>query len=186
MSLTAKQRAFIGEYVKDFNATQAALRAGYSEKTAYSIGSENLKKPEIIFEVEKHLRQRVMSAEEALARLSDIARADIADFLHVDGNYVAVDVEKAKEAGKTHLIKKYKGRSRNSGEEIELHDSKDALKTLLQVYGRLRNNVTIDWRIEIVEYLRNGQLTPADVLEELGDELAIELFAQAGINASEI
>ncbi len=46
-SLTAKQERFCQEYVVDFNATQAAIRAGYSEHTAYSIGWENLRKPEI-------------------------------------------------------------------------------------------------------------------------------------------
>lgn len=45
--LTAKQRAFCEEYLIDLNATQAAIRAGYSEKTAYSIGNENLSKPEL-------------------------------------------------------------------------------------------------------------------------------------------
>ncbi|MEK4006081.1 terminase small subunit [Paenibacillus sp. FSL H3-0333] len=47
MALTAKQQRFIDEYMIDFNATQAAIRAGYSKKTAYSIGNENLSKPEI-------------------------------------------------------------------------------------------------------------------------------------------
>ncbi|MGY8856218.1 MAG: terminase small subunit [Pseudomonadales bacterium] len=46
-TLTTKQRLFVDEYIIDFNASKAALRAGYSEKTAYSIGFENLKKPEI-------------------------------------------------------------------------------------------------------------------------------------------
>ena len=41
--LTHKQRAFVSEYLKDFNATVAARRAGYSPKTASSIGHENLK-----------------------------------------------------------------------------------------------------------------------------------------------
>jgi len=45
--LTAKQESFVAEYLIDLNATQAAIRAGYSEKTAYSIGQENLTKPEI-------------------------------------------------------------------------------------------------------------------------------------------
>jgi phage terminase small subunit len=56
--LTAKQRRFCEEYVLDWNATQAAIRAGYSEKTAYSIGHENLSKPEIqayISEIQKDL-----------------------------------------------------------------------------------------------------------------------------------
>ena len=43
--LTTKQRCFVDEYLIDLNATQAAIRAGYSEKTAQRIGSENLSKP---------------------------------------------------------------------------------------------------------------------------------------------
>ena len=45
--LTAKQERFVSEYLIDLNATQAAIRAGYSEKTAQVIGSENLSKPMI-------------------------------------------------------------------------------------------------------------------------------------------
>lgn len=45
--LTAKQKRFCEEYVVDWNSTRAAIAAGYSKKTAYSIGNENLKKPEI-------------------------------------------------------------------------------------------------------------------------------------------
>lgn len=45
--LTPKQQRFVDEYLIDLNATQAAIRAGYSQKTAGAIGSENLTKPEI-------------------------------------------------------------------------------------------------------------------------------------------
>jgi phage terminase small subunit len=51
--LTDKQKAFCKEYILDWNATKAAIRAGYSEKTAYSIGSENLTKPELRAEIER-------------------------------------------------------------------------------------------------------------------------------------
>ena len=47
MELTDKQEIFCKEYIIDLNATQAAIRAGYSKSTAYSIGSENLTKPEL-------------------------------------------------------------------------------------------------------------------------------------------
>lgn len=53
MKLTAKQQRFIEEYLIDLNATQAAIRAGYSEKTAYAIGEENLRKPVIKAEIER-------------------------------------------------------------------------------------------------------------------------------------
>jgi phage terminase small subunit len=47
MALTSKQNRFVQEYLVDHNATQAAIRAGYSEKTARAIASENLAKPDI-------------------------------------------------------------------------------------------------------------------------------------------
>lgn len=50
--LTDKQLRFCDEYMLDYNATRAAIEAGYSKSTAYSIGSENLKKPEIKARIE--------------------------------------------------------------------------------------------------------------------------------------
>lgn len=47
MKLTPKQARFVQEYLVDLNATQAAIRAGYSERTAAAIGYENLQKPHI-------------------------------------------------------------------------------------------------------------------------------------------
>jgi len=47
MLLTARQRRFVGEYLLDLNATQAAIRAGYSARSASAIGCENLTKPEV-------------------------------------------------------------------------------------------------------------------------------------------
>lgn len=46
-NLTLKQQKFVSEYLKTLNATQSAIKAGYSKKSAYSIGAENLKKPEV-------------------------------------------------------------------------------------------------------------------------------------------
>ncbi len=51
--LTDKQKRFCEEYVIDWNATRSAIAAGYSENTAYSIGSENLKKPDILDYIEE-------------------------------------------------------------------------------------------------------------------------------------
>ncbi len=55
--LTPKQQRFVEEYVIDCNATQAAIRAGYSEKTAQSIGAENLTKPVIKAYIDEHLAE---------------------------------------------------------------------------------------------------------------------------------
>ena len=56
--LTAKQQVFVMEYLNDCNATQAAIRAGYSSRTAYSIGQENLKKPEIRQAIDTAMKER--------------------------------------------------------------------------------------------------------------------------------
>ena len=61
--LTPKQAAFVREYMIDLNATQAAIRAGYSEKTANRIGAENLSKPVI----QEAIQQRHKTAEEKCA-----------------------------------------------------------------------------------------------------------------------
>lgn len=62
--MNARQRRFVDEYLVDLNATQAAIRAGYSEKTAYSIGQENLKKPEI--------SSRIADAQAEIAKRTEV------------------------------------------------------------------------------------------------------------------
>ncbi len=58
MALTAKQAAFVNEYLIDLNATQAAIRAGYSKDTARAIGHENLTKPDIARVITAALAER--------------------------------------------------------------------------------------------------------------------------------
>ena len=56
--MTAKQQLFVDEYLIDLNATQAAIRAGYSEKTAQAIGAENLTKPIVSEAIAEALKSR--------------------------------------------------------------------------------------------------------------------------------
>lgn len=58
MGLTAKQQTFVEEYLIDLNATQAAIRAGYSEDTARAIGCENLTKPDIASAIAEAFKAR--------------------------------------------------------------------------------------------------------------------------------
>lgn len=62
-TLTAKQEAFIREYLVDLNATQAAIRAGYSEKTARQTATENLSKPVIAEMLQKAMDERAARTE---------------------------------------------------------------------------------------------------------------------------
>jgi phage terminase small subunit len=81
--LTPKQRRFVEEYLIDLNATQAAIRAGYSEDTASAIGWENLRKPELaeaIVAAQKARSERTqIDADWILRRLAAEAQADLAD-----------------------------------------------------------------------------------------------------------
>ncbi|WP_281085180.1 terminase small subunit [Methylophaga thiooxydans] len=87
--LTAKQKLFVLEYLKDLNATQAAVRAGYNRKTARSIGAENLTKPDITRAIEAALTERLeiskTDSAAVLQRLVDIDQLDILDILNDDG-----------------------------------------------------------------------------------------------------
>lgn len=86
--LTEKQAAFCREYLVDLNATQAAIRAGYSEATAYSIGQENLKKPEIQNEVQRLMAERSkrteIKADRVLQELAAMAFYDPAALAGVE------------------------------------------------------------------------------------------------------
>ena len=79
--LTAKQKKFCHEYLKDLNATQAAIRAGYSEETAFSIGWENLRKPLIKSYIDKQLDEVMEESKSVLKsriikELKDISFSD--------------------------------------------------------------------------------------------------------------
>lgn len=67
MGMTAKQKRFCDEYLVDLNATQAAIRSGYSEKTARKIGQENLTKPDI----KKYIEERMAEKESELIATQD-------------------------------------------------------------------------------------------------------------------
>ncbi len=89
MALTDKQEMFCREYLIDLNATQAAIRAGYSEKTARASGCENLTKPDIqnrIAELKAERNEKVnVDAAYVLRRLIEIDEMDVLDILLANG-----------------------------------------------------------------------------------------------------
>ncbi len=122
MALSDKQAIFVEEYLSCFNATHAALKAGYSPKSAYAIGHETLKKLEVAEAIKQRLSATVMSADEALMRLAEQARADIGPYIDNTGN---LDVRALKSDGKTCLIKKIvrTQRRRIAKDQTEIEDT---------------------------------------------------------------
>lgn len=83
--LTDQQRLFAEIYVRNFNATQAAIKAGYNINSAYSIGYENLRKPRVRAYIE-HLKQLkkesiMIGVDDIVERYMRIAFADMTDFV---------------------------------------------------------------------------------------------------------
>ena len=90
MKLTPKQKAFAEAYIETGNQTEAARRAGYSEKCAYSIGNENLSKPEVSAYKKERMAelesQRVASADEVMRFFSSVMRGEVKDQFGLDAS----------------------------------------------------------------------------------------------------
>jgi phage terminase small subunit len=88
-SLTLRQQKFVDEYLVDLNATQAAMRAGYSNKSARQQGSENLSKPAILEAVKEKQKERQyslgVSQSRVVLELACIAYADPRQLLDESG-----------------------------------------------------------------------------------------------------
>ena len=118
MKLTEKQKRFCDEYIKLGNAKEAAINAGYSKKTAKSMGAENLTKPDLKKYIDERMEQlaseRIMSAQEILERLSLIANAKIKETVVVANAEGYSEVEKPPDfkvqiQAMKELLKRYPG-----------------------------------------------------------------------------
>ena len=139
--ITQKQFRFVQEYLIDMNGTQAAIRAGYSPKSARNQGSRLMTNDDILSAINLAISDITMTAKEVLVRLSEIARGDIGEFLEINGTNIEINLEKVKDKDYSKIIKKVK-QKRNSyidkqGNivestvvEIELYDRLDAIEML--------------------------------------------------------
>ena len=86
--MNVKQKRFCAEYLVDLNATQAAIRAGYSPASAGSIGYELLKKPDIRARIDKGIaeqeRRTGINADRVLRELGRIAFVSAPDLVNMD------------------------------------------------------------------------------------------------------
>ncbi|CAK1241029.1 terminase small subunit [Fructobacillus cardui] len=127
MKITPKQLKWADEYIESGNATQSAIKAGYSKKTARQIGQQNLSKLVIKEYIDKRMAEidskRIMSATEAVQLLTSIARGEVKETVVVA---TPVGVEKAeKEADlKTRIsatkeiLKRYPGSDKMAEQQL--------------------------------------------------------------------
>lgn len=90
MKLTLKQQRFADEYIISGNATQAALKAGYAERSAYRTGADNLKKPQVKAYIDERLAElesaKIAKQDEVLRYLTGVMRAEsVSETVVVEG-----------------------------------------------------------------------------------------------------
>jgi hypothetical protein len=140
VSLNNRRRVFVEEYLKCWNASESARRAGYKGKSNVA-GPRLLANDSIKAEIERRLDELKMSADEVLVRLADQARASSGQFIDEHGH---IDWAKVKEQG--HLIKGISQTSR--GDKIELHDVQGALQLIGKHHGLFADDKVVTLKLE--------------------------------------
>ncbi len=128
--MNARQKRFCDEYLVDCNATQAAIRAGYSAKTAYAIGEENLRKPE--------LRQYI---DAELERLHNERTADTAEVMEYLTAVMRGEPDEASEAAEVLLVQ---------GTEVTTRDRLKAAELIGKRYGLFKEGLELTGVVPVV------------------------------------
>lgn len=171
--MTPKQEAFVREYLIDLNATQAAIRAGYSAKTAGQMGDENLKKPEIAAAIAAAMAERAsrteVTADRVVRELARIGFADMRKILKWTGNRTVMDIEEAEETGEieirhANLVTLFDSdelddeiaacisevsQTKEGALKVKLHDKQAALVTLARHLGMLNVKVEHSGAVDV-------------------------------------
>ena len=155
--MTKKQKRFVEEYLIDLNATQAAIRAGYSPHTAKDIGCENLAKPNIAAAISQAMAERSrrtgINQDRVLQELARIGFAKITDVVDPDTAKILPDASEDDLACIQSI--KIKPNEFGTEREVKLYDKKSALvdlgkhlglfKDKMELSGDMDLNITIDY-----------------------------------------
>ena len=149
--MTKKQKRFIEEYLVDLNATQAAIRAGYSPKTAKDIGCENLAKPNISDAIDKAMAERSrrtgINQDRILLELARIGLAKITDVVDPDTGKILPDASDDDLACIQSI--KIKPNEFGTEREVKLYDKKSALVDLGKHLGLFKDKVELGGDMEL-------------------------------------
>ena len=147
--MTKKQKRFIEEYLVDLNATQAAIRAGYSPDTAGSIGSENLKKPEIRARIEKAIAERSkrtgINQDRIVMELAKIALLNPKGLVNFDEATTKEDAADEDVAAVASVrVKRFPTKDGEGVErEVKMYDKTKALELLGRHLGMFKDKVEV-------------------------------------------
>ena len=157
--LTPKQQAFVEEYLVDLNATQAAIRAGYSVKNAGKIGPELLGKTRIKQAIDKAMAERSrrtgINQDRVLRELAKIAFINASDVINMDEATIRGDANREDTAAIASVkVKTIPGEDGDIVErEVKIYDKLKALELLGKHLGMFndRLNVNAEMAVKIVD-----------------------------------
>ncbi|HEV6964622.1 terminase small subunit [Roseateles sp.] len=148
--LSDKQRLFVAEYMVDLNATQAAVRAGYSERTAHAIGSELLQNPLVQAELQAAMKARAAkveaTAERVLLEVARIGLSDVRRLFDARGNMRPLhelDDDIAAAVASVEVFEEYSGQGKDRVlvghvRKVKLWDKNSAAEKLMKHLGMFK------------------------------------------------
>jgi phage terminase small subunit len=168
--LTSKQQRFCDEYMIDLNSAAAAIRAGYSTKTARAIGAENLTKPNIRARIDSDIAERSrrtgVNSDCVVRELARIAFVNPADFIDVSTGAVKLDATRDDTAAIAGIrVKTSSGVGGDSVErEIKLCDKVKALELLGRHLGLFNDKLDISGcvPVQIIDDIRDTRPPEAE------------------------
>ena len=172
--LTPKQRRFVDEYLVDLNATQAAIRAGYSRKTAASIGEENLRKPEIQAAIQEAMKARQerteVTQDSVVKELARIAFGDPRNVMTWGPGGVKLKASAELTDDEAAFVSEVSETTTEHGGSLKLktNDKLKALELLGRHLGMFKEKVEVTGK-------DGGPITTKSERDMTDDELAAEL-----------
>ncbi len=150
--MTKKQKRFVEEYLIDLNATQAAIRAGYRPDNAYSIGSENLRKPEVKAAIDRAIAERSkrtgINQDRIIRELARIGLAKITDV--VDRKIGEIKEDASEDDLACIQSIKVKPGEFGTEREVKMYDKRSALVDLGKHLGMFNGNSSAALDDEVV------------------------------------
>ena len=156
--VTKKQKRFVEEYLIDLNATQAAIRAGYSPDSARDIGCENLTKPNIKAAIDRAIAERSrrtgINQDRVLLELAKVAFLNPVDVIDMDGATIRGEANRDDTACIASV--KVKTIPTDDGQiterEVKVYDKLKALELLGKHLGMFTDKVKVDGALPVVLY----------------------------------
>lgn len=178
--MTPKQSRFVAEYLIDLNATQAAIRAGYSKRTARFMAAENLAKPYIAAEVKQAMAERAarteITADRVLKELAKLAFFDIRKAFNPDGSLKPLDEMDDETAAsiaglEVTELSDADGNAAGRVKKIKIADKRAALVDIGRHLGMWNDKLTLKGDAEnpltiLIQQLQGSAIKPVDVVPE--------------------